>query len=87
MAKQSCKDPVVLIEQRLDYSAYVPEGFGTGDLLIVAEGTLAVIDLKYGKGVAWNWRRRNLYCLNERPDTAKDAQTAGMNFQTCSANR
>lgn len=58
LAKQSCKDPVVLIEQRLDYSAYVPEGFGTGDLLIVAEGTLAVIDLKYGKGVAveaeWN---------------------------------
>lgn len=58
LAKQNCKDPVVLIEQRLDYSAYVPEGFGTGDLLIVADGTLAVIDLKYGKGVAvdaeWN---------------------------------
>ncbi|WP_418750006.1 DUF2800 domain-containing protein [Frisingicoccus sp.] len=58
VAKQKCKDPVVLIEQHLDYSAYVPEGFGTGDLLIVADGTLAVIDLKYGKGVAvdaqWN---------------------------------
>lgn len=57
-AKQSCNDPVVLIEQHLDYSAYVPEGFGTGDLLIVSEGTLTVIDLKYGKGVAveaeWN---------------------------------
>lgn len=58
VAKQDCKDPVVLIEQRLDYSAYVPEGFGTGDLLIVADKTLTVIDLKYGKGVAvdaeWN---------------------------------
>lgn len=58
LAKQNCKDPVVLIEQHLDYSAYVPEGFGTGDLLIVADGTLTVIDLKYGKGVAvdaeWN---------------------------------
>ena len=58
LAKQNCKDSVVLIEQRLDYSAYVPEGFGTGDLLIVADGTLTVIDLKYGKGVAvdaeWN---------------------------------
>lgn len=58
LAKQDCKDPVVLIEQRLDYSAYVPEGFGTGDLLIVADKTLTVIDLKYGKGVAvdaeWN---------------------------------
>lgn len=58
LAKQDCKDPIVLIEQRLDYSAYVPEGFGTGDLLIVADKTLTVIDLKYGKGVAvdaeWN---------------------------------
>lgn len=58
LAKQSCKDPVVLIEQHLDYSAYVPEGFGTGDLVIVADGSLTVIDLKYGKGVAveaeWN---------------------------------
>lgn len=58
LAKQDCKDPVVLIEQRLDYSAYVPEGFGTGDLLIVADKTLTVIDLKYGKDVAvdaeWN---------------------------------
>ena len=58
LAKQSCSDPIVLIEQYLDYSAYVPEGFGTGDLVIVADGTLAVIDLKYGKGVAveaeWN---------------------------------
>ena len=52
LAKQACRDPVVLIEQHLDYSAYVPEGFGTGDLLIVADGTLTVIDLKYGKGVA-----------------------------------
>ena len=58
LARQNCPDPVVLIEQHLDYSAYVPEGFGTGDLLIVADGTLAVVDLKYGKGVTveaeWN---------------------------------
>lgn len=51
-AKQRCKDPIVLIEQRLDYSHYVPGGFGTGDLVIVADGTLDVVDLKYGKGVA-----------------------------------
>ncbi len=58
LARQECRDPVVLIEQRLDYSAYVPEGFGTGDLLIVADRVLTVVDLKYGKGVAvdaeWN---------------------------------
>lgn len=52
LARQKCSDPIVLIEQHLDYSAYVPEGFGTGDLIIVADGTLTVIDLKYGKGVA-----------------------------------
>ncbi|MDR3587355.1 MAG: DUF2800 domain-containing protein [Desulfosporosinus sp.] len=44
-------DPITLIEQRLDYSHYVPEGFGTGDLVIVADGLLDVVDLKYGKGV------------------------------------
>ena len=33
LARQECSDPVVLIEQRLDYSAYVPEGFGTGTCL------------------------------------------------------
>lgn len=50
--KTSCKDPVILIEQRLDYSAYVPKGFGTGDLLIVADENLDIVDLKYGRGVA-----------------------------------
>ena len=50
-AKTHCKDPVVLIEQRLDYSRYVEEGYGTGDCLVIADGTLNVIDLKYGKGV------------------------------------
>ena len=49
--KDTCKDPVVLVEQRLDFSRYVPEGFGTGDCLIVADGTLYVIDFKYGRGV------------------------------------
>ena len=49
--KDTCRDPVVLVEQRLDFSGYVPEGFGTGDCLIVADGTLYVIDFKYGRGV------------------------------------
>lgn len=44
--------PTVSIEQRLDYSRWVPEGFGTGDAVIVADGVLEIIDLKYGKGVA-----------------------------------
>lgn len=50
-AKQICSDPLILIEQRLDFSKYVPEGFGTGDCLIIADGTLHIIDFKYGQGV------------------------------------
>ena len=50
-AKQYCKDPIVLIEQRLDFSCYVPEGFGTGDCLIVADKLLHIIDFKYGQGI------------------------------------
>ncbi|OIJ13546.1 nuclease [Anaerobacillus alkalilacustris] len=49
--KQDCNDPLVLIEQRLDFSTYVPDGFGTGDCLIIADGTLHIIDFKYGQGV------------------------------------
>lgn len=40
----------LLIEQRLDYSKYAPEGFGTGDAVIVSRGHLHVIDLKFGTG-------------------------------------
>ncbi len=50
-ARKRCADPLVLVEQRLDYSKYVPEGFGTGDCLIIADGTLYIVDFKYGKGV------------------------------------
>lgn len=50
-AKQSTNDPLVLIEQRLDFSNYVPEGFGTGDCVIIADGVINIIDLKYGQGV------------------------------------
>lgn len=43
---------VVLLEQRLDFSPWVPEGFGTGDCIIIDNGVLTVIDFKYGQGVA-----------------------------------
>lgn len=51
-AKTRCPDPRIFIEQRLDYSEYVTEGFGTADCAIVADGQLDVIDLKYGAGQA-----------------------------------
>ena len=65
-ARESCSDPLVLIERRLDFSPWVPEGFGTGDLVIVADGLLSVFDLKYGKGVpvmATNNSQMRLYGL------------------------
>ena len=51
LAEETCGDPQVLIEQRLDFSHIVPGGFGTGDCVIIAEPTLQIIDLKYGQGV------------------------------------
>ena len=50
-AKAVSKDPVILVEQKLDFSCYVSEGFGTGDLVIVSDSILEICDLKYGKGV------------------------------------
>lgn len=49
--KLQCPDPLVLIEQKLNFSRYVPDGFGTGDCLIIADGTMHIIDFKYGQGV------------------------------------
>ena len=43
--------PVILIEKKVDFSQYVPEGFGTADCLILAGDTLHVVDYKHGKGV------------------------------------
>lgn len=51
LAKQSCTDPLILIEQRLDFSCYVPQGFGTGDCIIIGDKKLHIIDFKYGLGV------------------------------------
>lgn len=51
IAKQSCKDPLILIEQKLDFSCYVPQGFGTGDCIIISDEKLHIIDFKYGMGV------------------------------------
>ena len=50
-AKQTCADPVVLIEQRVDFSRWVESGYGTADCIIIADGTLQIIDYKHGLGV------------------------------------
>lgn len=64
--KKKTPDALLLIEQRLDFSRWVPGGFGTGDAVIVGDGRLHIIDLKYGKGVpvsAENNPQLKLYAL------------------------
>lgn len=79
-AKARSSDAVVLLEERLDFTEWVPDGFGTGDVVLIADGVLEVIDLKGGKGVpvsaegnpqirlyalgAW-WGYNYLYSINE----------------------
>jgi hypothetical protein len=50
-AREFCKDPQIMIEQRLDFSRWVENGFGTGDCVIVADELLQIIDYKHGLGV------------------------------------
>jgi len=50
-ATKRTKDAVIEVEAKLDMTDYIPEGFGTGDAVIIADGTMHIIDLKYGKGV------------------------------------
>lgn len=62
-AKETCADPQVLIEQKLDFSRYVPEGYGHVDCLIIADGTLTVIDYKYGLGIKVSAERNpQMFC-------------------------
>lgn len=49
-AKQTCADPVVMIEQRVDFSHWVKEGFGTADCIVIADGVLNICDFKNGQG-------------------------------------
>ena len=82
-ARKVCPDPVVLIEQRLDYSRYVAEGFGTGDCVIIVDGTLHIVDFKYGRGVlveAENNPQMMLYALGalELFDCLYDIDTVSM---------
>jgi len=50
-AKALCPDPMVGVEEHLEFSRWVPQGFGTGDCVIVADDLLQIIDFKYGRGI------------------------------------
>ena len=82
-AKKICPDPVVLIEQRLDYSKYTEEGFGTGNCVIIADGTLHIVNYKHGRGVlveADDTPQMKLYALGslELFDCIYDIDTVSM---------
>ena len=65
-AQSHTADALIFLEQRLDFSKWVPEGFGTSDCIIVTERLMEVIDFKYGKGVevyAENNPQMMLYAL------------------------
>ena len=49
-AKTLCADPLICVEQTVDFSKWVPHGFGTADALIVADDLLYITDFKYGVG-------------------------------------
>lgn len=51
LACKTTKDAILRVEEKLDLTEYAPESFGTGDAVIIADGTMEIIDLKYGKGV------------------------------------
>lgn len=99
-AKQQCADPIILIEQRLDFSRYVVEGFGTGDCLVIADGTLHIVDYKHGQGVlveAENNPQMRLYALGALDlfDDIYDIDTVSMtiyqprrdNVSTCTVSK
>ena len=65
-AKSCTPSATLVVEQKLDLTEYIPESFGTGDAIIIADGVMDVIDLKYGQGVsvsAENNKQMMLYGL------------------------
>lgn len=43
--------PYVAVEQKVDFSQYVPQGFGTADCILISGDMIHIIDFKYGRGV------------------------------------
>jgi|WetSurMetagenome_2_1015567.scaffolds.fasta_scaffold130644_2 hypothetical protein len=64
--KETCKLSEIITEQKIDFSRYVPDGFGTLDCCVVGDNILEIIDFKYGKGVpvyADNNQQLKLYAI------------------------
>ena len=69
--QKKSNDAIVLLEQRVDFSPWVPDGFGTCDCIIIQDDTLTIIDYKYGQGVmvsATDNPQMKLYALGAMND-------------------
>ena len=69
--QKKSNDAVVLLEQRVDFSPWVPNGFGTCDCIIIQDETLTIIDYKFGQGLmvsAINNPQMKLYALGAMND-------------------
>lgn len=74
---------ITLVEEKLDFSNIVPEGFGTGDCVLISPGELHICDYKNGKGVfveADHNSQMMLYALGavRAYDSIFDFQTVSM---------
>lgn len=49
--QRDCPDAIISVEQRIDFSEYVEDGFGTSDAVLIGNGEMFVVDYKHGKGV------------------------------------
>lgn len=87
-SRQICPDPLVLVEQKVNFSRWVEGGSGTADCIILADDTAEVIDFKYGLGVLVDARSEEFggnpqlmcYCLGvlEMFDRIYDINTVKM---------
>lgn len=69
--QKKSNNATVLLEQRVDFSAWVPDGFGTCDCIIIQDDTMTIIDYKYGQGVmvsATDNSQLRLYALGAMND-------------------
>lgn len=50
-ARKADPGTAIMLEAKLDYSRWVPQGFGRGDIIIISDGVLEIVDLKFGRHV------------------------------------
>lgn len=85
VSKKKTASAILSVEDKLDLSTYVPEGFGTNDAIVIGDGVLKVFDLKYGKGLrvdADDNPQLKLYALGalEMYDFLYDIETVQLNI-------